>query len=186
MTTLVTRKFTVEQFHRMIQCGVFPEDDRIELIHGEIAEMSPIGPSHAACVKRGNRLFSEALRARCVVSVQDPVQLDDRSAPQPDLALLVSREDFYASALPRPRDVLLAVEVSDSSLEYDRTVKIPLYAAAGIAEAWIVDLAALAIEVHTGPRRTGYAQVRTVRGEEAIRLVAFPDVSILASEVLGP
>jgi len=122
---LVRHRFTVEEYHRMGQAGILSEDDRVELIEGEIVEMAPVGSRHAACVKRLNALLSRRAGGRALVSVQDPIRLGEHSEPQPDLALLKPREDFYAAAHPGPEDVLLVIEVAETSLEYDREVKLP-------------------------------------------------------------
>ncbi|MDQ3917533.1 MAG: Uma2 family endonuclease, partial [Acidobacteriota bacterium] len=126
--------FTVDEFERMGAAGIFHPDDRLELIGGEIVEMSPIGSSHAACVKFLSALLQRLFGGTLIVSTQDPIRLDDFSEPQPDVALLRWREDFYRHAHPTPADVLLVVEVADTTVESDRQVKIPLYARAGIPE----------------------------------------------------
>src|SRR5882762_3247032 len=116
------RRFTTDEYHRMGDAGVLSEDDRVELLDGEIVQMSPIGIPHASCVDRLNAFFTHRLRNRAVVRVQNPIVLDTHSEPQPDLTLLAPRRDFYSSAHPRPRDVLLAIEVMDASRSYDRTL----------------------------------------------------------------
>jgi Uma2 family endonuclease len=117
------RLFTVDEYHRMVDAGILREDDRVELLDGEIVEMTPIGPHHAGCVNRLNRLLIEALGRRGVVTPQNPFLLDERSEPQPDLCVAKPRPDDYASGHPRPADLLLVIEVSDSSLTYDRNRK---------------------------------------------------------------
>jgi len=134
------RLFTAEEYFRMGEAGILQEDDRVELIEGEIVEMSPIGSRHAACVNRLVKLFVREVGDSGIVGAQNPVLLPDYSGPQPDVAVLRLREDFYAEAHPTPGDVLLLIEVSDTTLRYDREVKLPLYALAGILEVWIVDL----------------------------------------------
>ncbi len=129
---LLRRRFTVHEYHQMGQAGILGEDDRLELLEGEIVEMAPIGSRHQAVVDRLTRLFSNRLGDAAVVRVQGPVRLGEETEPQPDLLLLAPRADFYASAHPGPDDVLLLVEVSDSSTEYDREMKLPLYARYGI------------------------------------------------------
>lgn len=140
---LLRRKFTLEQYHKMAESGILTEDDRVELIRGEIVEMSPIGRRHAACVRRLVTLFSEKLRLRAIVDTQNPVELSDRSEPQPDVALLQPRPDFYEAGHPKAKDIFLLVEVADTTAETDRDVKIPLYAEDGISEVWLVDIAIL-------------------------------------------
>src|SRR5215213_9412762 len=143
------RSFTVAEYERMGQFGIFSEDDRVELVRGEIIEMSPIGERHAASVNVLDEIVRERLKRTVTVSVQNPIQLDDYSEPQPDIAVLKRRDDFYRHAHPRPEDVLVVIEVSDSTLDLDRTVKLPLYAAAGIPEAWVVNLPEERIEVYS-------------------------------------
>lgn len=178
------RLFTVDEFVRMAQADVFRPDDRLELLEGEILQMTPIGSAHAACVARLTHIFSR-LADRAVLFVQNPVRLSERSLPQPDLALLRPREDFYAAAHPGPSDVLLLVEVADTTLAYDRDVKVPLYAQAGIAEVWVVDLEGRVVWVYREPGAGGYGWVRRFGPGERLDLAAFPDFGVAAKEVLG-
>jgi len=140
----------------MRETGILSEDDRVELIDGEVRVMSPIGPIHAAIVKRLNTLLSRSLHGTAILSVQDPIQLHDYSEPQPDLAILQYRDDFYAQAHPVADDVLLVIEVSDTTVEYDRDEKLPRYAHANIAEAWLIDVNSFTIEQHVQPRNGKY------------------------------
>lgn len=141
MTLVMTRRrFSVKEYYTMAKAGVFGEDDRVELVDGEIVEMAAVGSHHAGCVKYLNTLFSRKVGDRVIVSVQDPVQIDDLTVFQPDLAILLPRDDFYMNSHPTPKDVLLIIEVSDSSVAYDRNVKIPKYAQAGVPEVWQVNL----------------------------------------------
>ncbi len=160
--------FTVDQYHRMGETGIIPADARVELINGEIIKMSPINSLHAGTVKNLNRLFSKLLHNDFIVSIQDPVELNKLSEPEPDLAILKFREDIYTQNNPKPSDVLLIVEVADSSLENDRSVKLPLYAQAGIPETWIVNLQDQQIEVSTEPSEKGYANVHIYRPGDKI------------------
>ncbi|MEP0917748.1 Uma2 family endonuclease [Leptolyngbya sp. DQ-M1] len=186
MTTEVLRRlFTVKQYHRMIETGIIQEGDRVELIRGEIIEMASLGTRHAAGVNRLNRLFFKKFGDQVLVAVQNPVEVDAHSEPQPDIAILRPREDFYASAHPTPTDVFLLIEVSDSTIRHDRTVKIPLYAEDSIAESWVVDVNAELIEVYRQPSATGYRSLQTFMRGQAIELLAFPGVSITADEILG-
>jgi Uma2 family endonuclease len=132
------RLFTVREFEQMDQAGIFREDDRLELIDGEIFAMAPIGSRHAACVRRLRRLSTPALGERALVDVQNPIVLHDRSEPLPDVILLQPRADFYAASHPWPSDVFLMVEVADTSLDYDQEVKVPAYARSAILEVWVV------------------------------------------------
>jgi Uma2 family endonuclease len=179
------RRFTIDEYHRMGEAGVLGEDDRVELLDGAIVQMSPIGSPHAGCVDRLTALFTRRLRGHAIVRVQNPIVLDRYSEPQPDLALLAPRADFYSAAHPRPRDVLLAVEVMDASRGCDRTLKLPLYARAGLREIWLVDLARQAVEVYRRRAPRGYrARERLVRGQ-ALAPLAFPRVRLRVSELLG-
>lgn len=190
MTTSVTparryRRFTVDEFLRMGEAGVFREDDRLELIEGAILEVTPTGSAHAACVNRLNHALSR-LAGRAIVAVQNPVRLSEDSLPQPDLALLRWRDDFYAMRHPGPEDVLLLVEVADTTLAYDRDVKVPLYARASIPEVWLVDLGGSAVWVYRQPGPGGYASVRRLARGERLAAAAFPDFAVGVDEVLAP
>lgn len=182
------RLFTVGDYYKMLDSGILRENDRVELIEGDIVRMSPIGSPHAAIVKRLIRALSQQLGDRAILSAQDPVRLDDLSEPEPDLAVLRPRDDFYAAAHPGSGDVLLLVEVGDTSLVYDRETKLPLYAAHGIAEVWLVDVQKQAIEVHRDPdptARTYRQQLRPERGD-SVSPQAFPDVRIAVASLVGP
>lgn len=178
------RLFTVQEYEQMIRAGVFGEDDRLELIEGEVIAMSPIGPGHAAHVKRLAELFYECVREHVIISVQDPVRLGEHSEPQPDLALLHRRADYYAAAHPRPEDVLLIVEVADTSVEFDQTVKLRLYAQAGIPEVWILNLPGVNLEVYRGPTASGYKEKRTLGAGDILSPFALPGVTLPVSEIL--
>ncbi|BAY08579.1 Uma2 family endonuclease [Calothrix sp. NIES-2098] len=182
---LLRRKFTVEQYHKMLESGILTEDDRVELIQGEIIEMSPIGTKHAACVKCLNKLLSSKLRDRVLIAIQDPVELDNNSQPQPDVALLKPRDDFYATAHPRPQDIFLLIEVADSTIEYDREQKIPLYAEANIIEVWVVDINEQIIEVYQQPTAEGYQHMQKFASGQTLTIKSFADVNITVNEILG-
>ena len=152
------RLFNVDEYYAMAEAGILGEDDRVELIEGEIVVMSPIGSRHAGCLNRLNELLVPAARGRAVVASQNPLRLKDSSEPQPDIALLRWRSDRYSGRHPDSRDTLLVVELADSSLGFDRGVKLALYARNGIAEVWVVDLRAAAVEVYRSPGRDGYAE----------------------------
>jgi Uma2 family endonuclease len=160
-TPVTTRhRLTVTDFHRMADVGIFQEDDRVELIDGEIIDMAPIGSGHAGTVMALNRLLARALGDRAIVLVQSPVVLPEHSEPEPDLALLRPRQDFYRSGHPLPGDILLIIEVADTRVAYDRDVKIPLYARHGIPEVWLVDLEDRRLHVYTSPSASGYLEHR--------------------------
>ncbi|MFB2837872.1 Uma2 family endonuclease [Floridanema evergladense] len=182
---LQKRLFTVDEYYRMAEAGILGEDDRVELIAGEIIKMSPIGSPHSGCVNWLNRLFSASLGSRALLSVQNPVRLNERTEPQPDIALLIPRADFYSQKHPQPQEVLLIIEVSDTTIEYDREVKIPLYAATGIVEVWIVSLAEELIEVYRQPLANSYADISQFRRGENVSPLSFSDVILSVDEVLG-
>jgi Uma2 family endonuclease len=177
---LARRHFTVDDFARMVEAGILTEDDRVELIDGEILEMSPIGSAHAACVKLLNSILSQRSSGRYIVSVQDPIVLTNSTEPEPDIALLRHRRDYYAKALPRARDTYLVIEVADSSVDYDRDVKIPLYATSGIKEAWLVDLNSDLVEVYDRARGGIYQRCRRFGRGEVVesRFVGQPSLNI--------
>jgi Uma2 family endonuclease len=184
--TLRRRRFTLDEYHRMGEAGILGEDDRVELIEGEIVEMTPIGSRHAATVARIQHLFSTRLGDRAVVWSQNPLLLvRHQSEPGPDVMLLAPRADFYASALPEPPAVRLLVEVADSSLLYDRRTKVPLYARAGVSETWLVDLEANRVEIHRGPGSSSYRDVSVPGADERFSPVAFPDLTVTLRDLLG-
>jgi len=173
----------------MGEVGILKEDERVELIDGIITKMNPIGSEHAGCVKKLNRLFSSVLSpADATIGVQDPIVLDDGTEPEPDLTLLKPRADAYANAHPRPADVLLVVEVADTTIEEDRTVKLPRYAAAGIPEVWLVNIPDLRIEVYQTPVGTeadaGYKIRVEYRPGETLSPGMFPNVRVGVSDIL--
>jgi Uma2 family endonuclease len=182
---VLKRRFTVDEYYRMAEAKILSEDDRVELLEGEIVQMTPIGRHHAACVNRLLRLFSDRVAGRAIVSVQNPIRLDEHSEPQPDVALLRFRPDFYAQAHPRPEEVLLLVEVAETSTEFDRQVKVPLYAQAGISEVWLVDLAGECLTVYVKPSARVYEQVQRFERGETISPQALTELKLNVSEVLG-
>ena len=182
---LTRRRFTVDEYHGMARAGILGEDDRVELIDGEIVEMAPIGSEHAGSVNQLTLLLVRRFSRRAVITVQNPIRLDPHNEPQPDLALLRPRPDFYRSALPTPADVLLVIEVADTTLAADRDVKMPLYAHAGIPESWLVDLQHAVVLVHREPTANGYRVVTTARPGERLTPLAFPDRDLAVSDLLG-
>jgi len=183
---LAVRRFTVEEYHRMAEVGILKPGDRSELLRGEIVPLTPVGPRHASCVKRLIRLCAPLLaRQAATLSVQDPVILGPYDEPQPDVALLRYRADDYAASHPTPADVLLVIEVADTSLVRDREVKLPLYAQARIPEVWLVDLEAQEIQLYHDPGPQGYRAVATVRRGASLAPRGLPGWEIPASEVLG-
>jgi Uma2 family endonuclease len=179
-------RLDVEEYHRMAEAGVFGEDDRIELIDGDLIDMALIGQGHAGTVSRLTQALVLACAGRAIVSPQNPVWLDQASEPQPDLALLRYRADFYfADAPPGPADVLLLIEVADTSLRFDQTVKAPLYARAGIPELWIVDLSRRVVHVHRTPAGDSYRDVAAVSSGDRLVLAAMPEIAVTLESLFG-
>jgi len=168
----------------MGEAGVFPPDARVELSEGEVVNMAPIGSAHAGTVKKLNRLLIDALGGKAIVSVQDPVRFGDDSELQPDLAVLRPRRDAYTDSHPSASDVLLIGEVADTSLEFDRSTKIPLYARHGIPEVWLVDLVNRLLSIHREPRDGIYRNVQTTGTPGAVELSQLPGVTIDLSGLL--
>jgi Uma2 family endonuclease len=179
------RRFTREEYYRMAEVGILGERDRVELIQGEIVQMSPPGRHHRAFVNNLNRLLSRRLPEHAVVSVQNPLPLSDDTEPQPDLAVLRGREVSYKEREAWAEDALLVIEVAETSLAYDRSTKLRLYAEAGIPEYWVVDCTAETVEVHRSPSPNGYREVSLVTGEATLRLQAFPDVELSTTDIFA-
>ena len=182
---IARRQFTVTEYYRMAEAGILSEDDRVELIEGEIIHMSPIGPHHAASVDRLNTFLSQQVGSAAIVRVQSPIRLTEYSEQEPDIALLRPRADFYAQAHPTPADVLVVVEVADTSLEYDREVKIPLYARALIPEVWLVDLVNQTISVYSQPANGAYQTASQLTPGESLVSPALPGLTLSVESILG-
>ena len=173
------------EYLRMGEAGIFTPDARLELIEGEIIEMAPIGSRHAGAVKILNRLLGGLVGDRAIVSVQDPLVVGERSALQPDLALLEPRADSYSGAHPTPGDVLLVVEVADTTLAFDLGTKVPLYARFGVPEVWVIDLQERAVRVFRDSSASGYRTSFTISGDDSVAVARLPDV-VIALPVLFP
>jgi Uma2 family endonuclease len=172
---LVTRhRLTVEGYHQMAAAGILGPDDRVELIAGEVLDMSPIGSLHAALVAALSDYLGRLAAGRLTVWSQNPVHLSDSSEPQPDIALVKPRADYYATAHPGPADTLLIVEVAESSLPYDLGVKVPLYARHGIPEVWVIDAATRTTHRFRGPRPEGYTDREVLTPEAPLACHALP------------
>lgn len=178
-------RFTVDDFMLMGEVGIFKEADRVELIDGEVIRMNPIGFGHSGRVTKLNWMFNRMLGDRALLHVQNPLQYRPRGQPQPDVMLLRPREDFYTTSHPTASDTLLLIEVSDSSLEYDRETKARIYAQAGIADYWIVNLVDKQLIVLRQPVDGVYRQVEVLGPGDSIQPLAFPDVTIAVSEILA-
>ena len=179
------RRFTVAEYYAMADAGVLSENDRVELLDGDIIVMPPIGDWHAASVDLFTNILPPSLQGRAIVRVQNPTRLDNNSEPQPDVMLLRWRDDFYRNGHPAPGDVLLLIEVADSSAEFDRTVKLAAYARADIPELWIVARAERRIEAYTEPVGNEYATVRYFGPGESIAPQAFPDIVLEVARIIG-
>lgn len=182
---MTRHRFTVAEYMRMAEVDLLGEDSRVELIWGEIVEMSPIYIAHTSTVKRLISLLTKQLGERIILGVQDPVQLSDDSLPQPDIAVLRPQDNFYSQRQPGPDDILLLIEVADTSLRYDRRVKSKLYGAAGITDYWIVNLPGQQIEVYREPRPDGYRTVTYYAPGEILSPLAFPDLNLSVDDILG-
>jgi Uma2 family endonuclease len=179
------RLLSSEDYHQMLEAGILAEDERVELIQGEILEMSPIGNRHAACLRRLLRLLPPALGPDVMIDAQNPIQLpEERSEPQPDLALLRAREDGYAAQPPTAGDILLLIEVADSSLDYDRDVKVPLYGRCGIPETWLIDLPGDAIVVYRRPGSQGYQSSERLGRGDTLSPEALPHLRLAVAALL--
>ena len=178
------RLFTVHEYHRMVDAGILSEDDRVELIRGEILAMSPIGPRHSAAVLRSNQFLVKAVGDEAIVGVQGSVRLDDYDEPQPDIYLLRPKEDFYASGHAGPSDILLIVEMADSSLEYDETIKMQLYAETGVPEYWIADIRNDRLICYSEPRKDAYHQIQILERGATVSPRLLPDCPIPVNSLL--
>lgn len=181
---LAKRLFTVDEYYRMAEAGILGEDDRVELIHGEIIEMSPIGSPHIACVNRLTRVLSKMPDEMGILSVQNPISIDEFSEPEPDIAILRLREDFYQNEKPKPKDVLLLIEVCDSSVEIDKRIKLPLYAYACIEEVWLVDLANEKITAYSDPKGEKYRKSTEHLMEDTIVTPNLPSLKIPVRKII--
>jgi Uma2 family endonuclease len=180
---LVRHQFTVKQFHQMAEAGILSENERVELIRGEMIDMSPIGTRHAGCVLFLSNFLILLSGGRALINVQNPLELDETSEPQPDIALLRPRPDFYRNSHPQPEDIFLLIEVADTTVKYDRDVKIPLYAEANIPEVWLVDVNQEVVEVYRNPLQGVYQDVQKLVKNQILSILAFPDVHINVSEI---
>lgn len=179
------RYFNVDDYYRMAEAGLFSEGDRVELIEGEVVEMSPIGSRHAGCVMRSTTVLNRRFRHLAIVSVQNPIRLGDFSEPQPDLVLLKPRKDFYSTSHPTAADVLVVIEVAETSADYDRNVKLSLYARADIREAWLVVLPKDLIEVYSQPKNGKYQKVQRLKRGKILVSPTVPGLTLNVDEILG-
>jgi Uma2 family endonuclease len=179
------RPITVEMYHVMAEKGAFHPDDRVELIGGELFDMSPIGNLHARCVKFLADYFITLLSGNFIVGVQDPIVLGDDSEPQPDLSILDFKSDFYRDSTPTAENVVVIIEVADSSVDFDRNTKLDRYAAAGIPEAWLIDLISERVEIHSQPTANGYGLVKMCHRGENAASQAIQSIDLTVNDILG-
>lgn len=182
---ITRRKLDVDEYHRMGAAGILTEDDRVELIEGELIEMAPIGDRHAWSSMGLTMALVRGVGDRAIVSVANPVRLDRHNEPQPDFTVLRTKPGGYAGGPPRPADVLLLIEVADSTLRFDRKVKLPLYGAHGIQEYWIVNLSESCVEVCRGPAASGYDSVVRHGPAATIAPAVLPELALRVADMLG-
>jgi len=182
---LATRRFTVDEYHRMAEVGILREDDRVELLDGQIVEMTPIGRRHAACVTRLTHLVAPLAGGGATLRIQSSLIVGEDQEPQPDVALVRYRSDGYETGHPRGPDTLLVIGVADTSVESDQERKLPLYARAGIPETWLANLPGDALELYREPRAGTYTGVRTARRGDTVAPLAFPNRVLPVDDILG-
>ncbi len=186
LTLALKHRFTVDEYYRMAETGILSPNVRVELLEGEIVDMFPIGPFHSGVGTRLQTIFTKVGGDRWIVRIRYPIHLDDGSEPQPDLALVKPRNDFYTGGHPQAPDVYLLVEVADSSVRFDREEKLPVYARAGIAEFWLVNLVERKVKLYRDPSPDGtYRSVAQARHGDRIAPAAFPDATMTVEALLG-
>lgn len=177
------RKFTSKEYYQLLDTGILTEDDRVELINGEIIEMSPINNPHVTCINKMTMFFASLVKGKAIVSVQNPVVLDNYNEPQPDLVLFKHRDDFYFDKKAAAKDVIVAIEVADSSLGFDRNVKSTIYAQHGISEFWIINLKKKELEQYRKPSSDRYEQLNTYKLKEILILEAL-DLEVKVTDLI--
>lgn len=183
-TDISRHRFSRDDYHRMATAGILSEDDRVELLDGEIVNMSPIGPRHNTVVDRLNRFFTKLSGESFICRTQGSISLPGASEPEPDLVLLRFRDDEYENELPTPADILLIIEVAESSTAQDRETKRDLYATAGIGEYWVIDLKTNELISHVNPDGANYQKVNAVRRDQSIHPLSLPDVELNLADIL--
>lgn len=178
------RPFTTSEYHRLIEIGILTENDRVELLNGEVIEMAPIGPRHAACVDRLAEFLQGKIRKQGIIRVQSLIELSEHSEPEPDITVLSRSSDFYVGGHPTPADILIVIEVADATLDTDRRVKLPAYARAGIPEVWLVNLIEDRIEVHSRPNRDVYQEIRICLSGDRVISPTLPKLKLQADDIL--
>jgi Uma2 family endonuclease len=182
----VSRHFTALEFERMAAMAIFGDDERVELLDGVVVPMTPIGDRHIGCVNYLTDCLGDRLRGRALIQAQSAIQLAPDWVPQPDVAILRRRQDYYRRGKARPEEVFLLIEVADTSASLDRDAKLPAYARGGIPEVWLVDLDADLILVARDPKPAGYAAIASHSRGSALRVPGFPDITLTVDEILGP
>ena len=182
-TPIQRHLLTLDAYHKMDEAGIFHEDDRVELIEGMLIDMAPIGSDHAGQVIQLNAVLNTAFSGRVLVSQQNPIRLGEHSEPQPDVAILRLREDFYRTSHPQPQDILLLIEVSGTTARYDREIKVPLYARHDIPEVWLIDLQHKQLEIYRQPSADGYRQILRPAKDERISPALLADASLAISDL---
>jgi Uma2 family endonuclease len=184
-STVRPKRFRVDEFRKMTEAGILPEESGWEIIDGYLIDKVTIGSRHASTVKKLNRILSKLLGERAIVSVQDPIHIDDYNEPEPDVALLKPRQDFYAERHPSAEDVFLLIEVSDSTISFDRDIKVRLYAEGGVREVWLVNLIEDTIEQYSSPENGRYGTMTTIKRGSTINSISTEGLSLDVSEILG-
>jgi Uma2 family endonuclease len=183
--TVKRRRFTTDEFQEMVKVGILPEEHGWEVIDGYLVDKMSIGTKHASVVKRLNRILNRRFGENLLVSVQDPIHLNKYNEPEPDIALLVRRDDEYQTQHPLPNDILAVIEVSDSTLKYDREIKKNLYAEAGIVEFWLIDISGNTIEVYSQPRNGTYRNVQIFGKDETVNSITIEKLALEVNEIIG-
>ena len=178
-------RFSVDEYYKMIELGMLKDYEKAEIIEGELIKNMPIGNRHASCVEKLNEILRDELGKSVSLRSQQPVRFDDFNEPQPDLAILERREDFYSQITPVPNNVLILIEVSDTTLKYDRDVKLPLYAEAEIQEVWIINLQSNIVELHQRPSNGLYQFVKIFNRGETVQSEVLPNLTLSVDEILG-
>ena len=186
MSALPQKKlFTVDEYDTMIKAGVFDGKERVELIEGEFVKKMTQGDLHIGCINRLTYLLVPILLNEAIVTIQNAVRINTFSAPEPDVAILRFRKDFYSTGKARPEDILLLIEVADTTVRSDRQIKIPLYARAEVPEVWLVNLPRKIVEVYTEPKNGKYQIVRKAGKSEILRPQMIAELNVKVSEIIG-
>ncbi len=182
---IVRKRFRADEVYKMTEIGILPEESGWELIDGYLIDKMSIGSKHSGTVNILTQILMNLLMGKAIVAVQNPVHIDDYNEPEPDIAVLKPREDFYRKKLPEPPEVLLLIEVSDSTVEYDRDIKKTLYANAGIAEFWLVNLKQNTVERYSSPRNGSYRLAEILESGEKIKAGTIENLELQVDEILG-